>query len=348
MKACISTFCTWKSYGSMLQALGLKQALHSLGCDSFLVQAHPDAEYRLSVPRSAKELAYLPFHVKNKSNRQRLCQKGRDFIQQYLDIEAYPSYESLCSHPPQADIYIAGSDQVWQPHQMNPLFFLRFVSGVKKISYAASMGSVAAEEQTRQLFRQYISDFYRISVREQACAAFLAELTGQMPPVHIDPTFFMNAGEWRQYETAYPVKEPYILMFTIYWNPAVNDSIKQLSRQTGLPVYTVKTDKTRAFAHRSLYDVGPSEFLWLIDHAAYVVTSSFHGAAFSAVFHKPFSAVANPAAPSRIEQLLHTLQIPQVPIEQLGSHAPFDYDAIEKRMAAERERGLAYLKEALV
>ena len=133
----------------------------------------------------------------------------------------------------------------------------------------------------------------------------------------------------------------------IYWHPSCKAQLQELKRRTGLPVYAVCSGLSRVYADKKLFDVGVEEFLWLVDHAEYVVTSSFHGAAMSTIFGKKFAAVVNPGAPSRLRNLLQTLDIPEVPIRELDCAGDFDYTVIRTRMAEERARGLQYLKEAV-
>lgn len=51
-------------------------------------------------------------------------------------------------------------------------------------------------------------------------------------------------------------------------------------------------------------DIGPSEFLWYISNASFVVTPSFHGTLFSVLFGTPFLSIRSSAPQSRIMTLL--------------------------------------------
>ena len=87
--------------------------------------------------------------------------------------------------------------------------------------------------------------------------------------------------------------------------------------------------------------------MWLVDHAEYVITSSFHGVALSTIFNKKFAAIINPSSSSRIKNLLDTLSIPEVSIRELDRTDRFDYDKICMRISEERVRGMKYLKEVV-
>ena len=192
MKACVSTFCTWNSYGSMLQTLGLRKALASLGWDSFVVKDYPEASYYPRLPKTAKQMLTFPFDCLHIKSRREVFRKGSKFIRDNIEMRLYPDYPRVCAEPPVADAYIAGSDQVWQPNKMKPLFFLDFVKHVKKISYAASMGKTEFPPEAREPFKKYLEDFRFLSVRERECAEVIDELTGRTASVNIDPTFFFD------------------------------------------------------------------------------------------------------------------------------------------------------------
>ena len=348
-KVNIVTFCTWTSIGSILQAFGLKEALAKNDCGSTILL--PADENLLSTTRvhSLKTLLSRIFQMMIHKKRQVVFRKRCDFISQNLDTVSYENDSQLTQLVQQYDTscYLAGSDQIWHPDRCDKHFFLEFVRSGKCISYAASMGKTEIPPENVDKFRQLMQRLDRISVREIQCRDVLQPLTEKNIDVHIDPTFLMETDTWRQYEKPYPVREPYILVYMIYWDPSCKAQLQELKRRTGLPVYAVCSGLSRVYADKKLFDVGVEEFLWLVDHAEYVVTSSFHGAAMSTIFGKKFATVVNPGSPSRIRNLLQTLGIPEVPIHKLDTTNLFDYETIRTRIADERNKGMQYLEEAV-
>ena len=104
---------------------------------------------------------------------------------------------------------------------------------------------------------------------------------------------------------------------------------------------------SHVYADRHLFDVGVEEFLWLIEHAEYVITSSFHGVAFSILFRKKFAPLINPQLPSRIENLLDILEVPSVSLDELDKATDFKYDAVFMNIERELKRSLEFLKGAI-
>ena len=344
----VVTFCTWNSIGSILQSFGLKTALENVGYESTILLPADENIFHTAKIRSLKSLLSRLFQVMINDKRQTAYRKRCGFIEQHLNISAYEQYDELEQQSRKEGVcYLTGSDQVWNPDRCYKHFFLEFVRNSNCISYAASMGKTDIPPENLEKFRALMQRLDHISVREAQCKDVLQPLTEKNIDVHIDPTFLLDAETWRSYEKAYSIPEPYILLYMIYWDPACKEQLQELKRRTGLPVYAICSGLSRVYADKKLFDVGVEEFLWLVDHAEYVVTSSFHGVAMSTIFGKKFAAVVNPNSPSRIRNLLQTLGLPEIPIYELDKIGIFDYETACNRMAIERERGTKYLREAI-
>ena len=345
----ILTFCINTSIGSILQAYGLTEALKACGYDSEVWLEIPK-EYQKPVGRNRlKVMARDAMEAVHRRSLEAGRQKRERFITEHLSTAYFAEEEDYRRKALEYEdaVYLAGSDQVWDPDRLNPVFFLSFVTKGRRISYAASMGNTNIRPEAAEAIENWLRPFDRISVRERKCAEALRELTDKEIGMHIDPTCLIDAEAWRSLEKPYRVKGPYILLYMLYWDNALTDKIADLKKRTGLPVYAVCSRASRIYADKHCYDVGVEEFLWLVDHAAYVVTSSFHGVAFSVIFRKQFAAVINPNLPSRIENILSVLSLPHVSIEELGSGTGIDYSAVPEIIRKERQRGITYLKEAI-
>lgn len=113
----------------------------------------------------------------------------------------YWGIDELYATPPCYDIYMTGSDQVWnptQPYCLEP-YFLTFVpKGKKKISYASSIGVTELLENEKQDFRRWLSSYDAISVREHQAKELLASFI-EKPVVQVaDPTFLLDSGFWKK------------------------------------------------------------------------------------------------------------------------------------------------------
>ncbi|MCD7712681.1 MAG: polysaccharide pyruvyl transferase family protein, partial [Firmicutes bacterium] len=97
------------------------------------------------------------------------------------------------------DFFIAGSDQVWNPYYdfVGKSDLLYFAKHEQKISYAASFGVTELPENVQSLYTDCLSDFHRISVREDGGIRIVRELTGREAKVTLDPTLMLTADQWR-------------------------------------------------------------------------------------------------------------------------------------------------------
>lgn len=345
----VITYCTWKSIGSILQAYALSSTLNSLGYDNelWLEEKNRSTEkHKFSRPKAVvKHCLELLVDKKIDIAYEKRC----SFIDMKMKVTYFSHYDAFTSALGRNDsyVYLAGSDQIWNPDACNPICFLDFAKNKHCISYAASMGKTKIQRENETFFEEKLKNFDHISVREQECVDVLSRYTNKDISVNIDPTFLVNANAWRSLEKSYKIKEPYILLYMLYWDSSYNEQIIALKKRTGLPVYAICSGVSRVYADKRLYDVGVEEFLWLVDHAEYVITSSFHGVAFSILFCKKFTAVINPRLPSRIENILNVLEAPRVSIDELDRTDGFKYDAVFSNIEREHQRSIKYLKEAI-
>lgn len=351
-KVAISTFVDWTSYGSMLQAVGLQYILKKIGIlPKIIVYKNIMNKSPIKKPRMLNVPGYIVYRYKmHHKNEFVLCKKrGLAFIDKHLEIEMYESYEDLKRKPPIVDVYISGSDQVWNPLVCREDFFLNYVpNGKKRISYAASMGVLQIPKDKNSNFQRLIRNFDAISVREQDMSNVIQKYTDVKLTRNIDPTFLIPCAVWKGFENIYDIRKPFILVYAIYWDKKYNRDLISLHKKTGLDIVCIQNSYRNIYANRRLFDVGPAEFIWLIDKAEAVITSSFHGCAFSLIFNKMFTPIINPDAPSRIENLLNEFEIHSTPDIVDVTSFEYDYEAINKHIDAERDRSVSYLKREII
>lgn len=343
----VATYCEVNSYGSILQSIGLQKTLDKLGYEGWILKEDKE-KTKKTVPGGLKSMI-LSVHdkiiAKQIAGRQNRTQK---FMDDNIRIKSCGEYEQFKKDVPSAHAYIAGSDQIWNPKVMNPLFFLKDVpASYKKIAYAASMGVLEISKDKEEVFFDNIRKFDCISVREKEMTPILKPHIDKTINENIDPVFLYPASEWRKLEKEYPINEPYVLVYPIYWNHDLDSKLKELHKKTGKKIVVVTNHFRKIYADKHIYDVDPAQFLWLIDHADAVVTSSFHGLAMSVIFNKKVSVVINPAAPSRLNSLLELLKVKNCTIDELMDGKEILWTETNERIVKEQIKGIEYLKEAL-
>lgn len=346
-KVDIVTYCEWNSYGSILQAWALKTHLVSLGCEVNHLRLDSISSKKIKLYFKGKNIKTLIINMNRFWNRRKLQRRfdlTMQFFSEHFRFIPYLDYEQLKADVPEADVYIAGSDQIWNPNSINPFFYLSFVKDSrKKISYAASMGISKIPDHQRDEWYRAVQSFGHISVREEIVKEIINKEIDKEVLVHLDPTFLVDKEIWRAISKPYLVREPYILVYALFWDKMLNSQLKALHQKTGLQIVAITSQPQQVYAHRKIYDASVQEFLWLFDHASYIVTSSFHGVAFSIIFEKKFSAVINPQKPSRLNEVLNVLEIANTSINLLPESQGPNYTKVNDIIREEKEKANAYL-----
>lgn len=201
------------------------------------------------------------------------------------------------------DIYIVGSDVVWaQSHYyVNKIKFIKFTTNKKskKIAYAASFGRNWIPKENVNYIKKCLKDFDMITLRE-ASAVQMLKSYGINNAYHVlDPTILISKDEWAKLENKPSdiVDAPYVFVYLLGADKAQRESITAWSRQNNLQIITIpyanglKKEYDLSFGDIKLSDCSPEEWIWLIHHADYVITDSFHGIVFSTIFENRFFAV---------------------------------------------------------
>ena len=319
MKVGTITFHGSHNYGSMLQAYALQKYIHELlkdhddPCENLIINYRSEVQkriYKAPEPTDLKNLLkwllYLPYRKQLKIQEE----KFEAFITDHLSVtEEFSSETRLPEIASAFDLLIAGSDQIWNVRARDFDFtYLLPGCSSKKISYAVSLGplSIDWKQYNTAKLVNLLKSFSTISVRERKSLEMLHEIfSDNQAELMPDPVFLLPAEEWREIQSDMnPGK--YILFYCLEPTPEQIRIAKMFSRTLNLPVvstaYRNKYDYFNPFNKQ--YDAGPCDFLSLVDHASLVLTSSFHGTAFSIIYNKPFF-VMNGMEDGRIRDLMY-------------------------------------------
>lgn len=303
--------------GASLQAYALMEYLLKKGHDVEIIDYKPDylsGHYRLggisnpkydrAILKQAYLLAKFPQRLLAKLGKRK---KNFDqFRKNYLKVteKRYRSCEELSHNCPEADLYIAGSDQIWNPlfpNGKDPAFFLHFVSeSKKKISYAASFATdrILTEDQRRMAPWLYRMD--AVSVREASALDILKTMGVEGIQV-CDPIFLLDAAEWHLIG-AKSTERNYLLVYDFDGNREIESMAHAIAQEKSIDIVSVFPMKS---AGKTLRDMGPREFISCINCADAVLSNSFHATAFSLLFHKDFFVLnRQEAINTRMQDLL--------------------------------------------
>lgn len=253
------------------------------------------------------------------------------------------------------DRYCVGSDQIWNP--MNgrggSFDYLAFASSKKTFSYAASFGIDEIPEQHRAAAAEGLKHIRHISVREDAGRKIVEDLTGRTDAqVVVDPTMLLTVQEWDQVISKPRGDVPQNYVLTYFLGAVSEDrkaAIQARAKALGCELIELM-DRNSPF-----YAVGPDEFVWLIKHAKYICTDSFHGSVFSFLYGRPFAIFARegkgPDMGSRMKTFLSKFSLENCAVagNVLPEYAEYpDYSAGYAVLEEERTKSTAYLNKVFV
>lgn len=290
-----------QNYGSALQAFALLHTLEKLQTDSILIDyKFPNStkrSIRTSIRRFLINLLSGFIFTKQKNRFQR-------FYQTYFKCTSkiYNTPEELQKGKFDFDIYMTGSDQVWNPRYVkdDTSFLFSFAKkDATKIAYAASFATTEIPPHLKDKYSELLSKYKAISVREQSGITLTESLTGKKAELVCDPTLLLTKEEWSELAVRVPqrIKEPYILAYilTYAYNPypEIDNIINEIQNKLNLKLVILNGSLKDLKRKNSIVikDAGPLEFLSLIKNASFIITTSFHGTAFALNFEKPFYSV---------------------------------------------------------
>jgi hypothetical protein len=307
----ILTFYKSSNYGAILQLYALQKTLSQLGC---LPQAILYSDKQKNLLRLSKRgfiINKIWNVVLNILCLQKVrAKKTREFKDKYIykNNKEYISTNELYKFPPDLDIYIAGSDQVWNPYitGYDETYYLSFAPVEKvKVSYAASFGVSEIPTKDKEKFSYLLKKLDLISVREQHAVEIVKQLSGRNAELSLDPTLLLSKEEWSDLASKADdkikqrAKKKYILCYYMPGDKLVNQSITSIAEllkdRTKMEIISIgkkEYHKLNPFEN-GIYDAGPLDFIYLFQNASYVVTNSFHGTAFSIIFEKTFFVPVN-------------------------------------------------------
>lgn len=283
------------NYGGCLQAYALTHVLKGMGYDACQISY----KFRLGSPmppRSLKDrvkrMVERVFYSASFKRRRRAFSAFRDAIphsEQVYDGSSIGETADLY------DVFITGSDQVWNTSWYRSAFFLDFVgNGKTKLSYAASLGRPTLSDEEREKMRKSLRDYTAISVREQDAVPLLSDLTEKTVEWTLDPTLLLSCDEWNKVSSERRIKRKYLFCYFLSTDKRTRRLATEYAREKGLTVVTLPhfpftfSKNDFMFGDVHLYDVTPNDFISLIKNAECVFTDSFHAAVFSNLYKKEF------------------------------------------------------------
>lgn len=323
------------NFGSVLQAFALQYVIERLGYDVRVIDYKYPNEFHwdagLQIGRRKVTLRNRLGDFKRKIQLWLRLRKPtkmemlNSFIKKEMKCTRfYPSRQSILKTPPLYDIYVSGSDQIWNPNTMfgDMTYMFDFAPlDRKRIAYSSSFSCDNIPHKYLASYKENIVRFNAIGVREANGVKLLNECLGREDAkLVLDPTLLLTKEEWHRYaQKSRKMNLPsrYILFYMLAYTYSPEEKMCELlsfaQQKYQLPIVAL-SDKPQGFQGEYIqiekaYPVGNYEFLQLFEQAEMVVTSSFHGTAYALNFGKPLLALEDGKSRSddRISSLLYSV-----------------------------------------
>lgn len=340
------------NFGAFLQAYCLKSVLESMGHTVYHRLTRPADYvrhlYYHETPETEEEQRDLPAFARRLEIQKKVY---RCFLEdqrcfRVVDPETEP-----------ADLYILGSDEIWNFRKAafrQPLFWGAGMHPV--ISYAASMGDAEAEQfSAYPELREALCGVGRYLVRDERTRQFVREVTGREATAVCDPTLLVPVEQYgNTFCDPYLQEHDCLLIYAYKIHPTLQRHLRTYADARGMKLVSC------CFAADWCDHVcicGPLQFSALIRQCREVFTTTFHGSIFCILNHARFVSVAkSPKTSQLLEQLsLTERMLPRAfngedsSAETIGQvmERTIDYGAVDETIRALRQTSLEELTRAI-
>ena len=358
-KVAILTFNNVDNYGAILQAYALQTVIKK-NCECKIINYHSsklESAYKIfSFKKSLKD------NIKSIINSYSIIRKRikfKKFKKEYMFFTEKISDKNILKIKDKYDEYIVGSDQVWNLDLTNNdlNFFLKFVEGKNKSSYAASFGFGIKNSNMKKICQKFLADFKKVYVRESDAKEYLDNINIPSKIV-LDPTLLLTLNDYsylfqsKNFSKKFKKLKKYVFVYKVASTPLMIEKAKEYAKEHNLDIIIVHSNFKNYSDVINYKDLGIEEFLYLLYNAEIVFTSSFHGLCFSIIFKKEFyfeTENTNNNSSSRLLTLANCLNLGNRNIKQgYLEENMINYDEVFDVLKKERKKSIDLLNSIAI
>ena len=249
---------------------------------------------------------------------------------------------------------VVGSDQVWHrwTEYENELdfYYLSFIPKSKRISYAASFGFESFPENDKEKHLKYLNEMRAISCRERTGCKLIRDHLEKSAEWVLDPTLCVNLNFWTTIEEKpkFKIPDKYAVVMMLGNKSMYNSNIEKFLNLKKLSVIDIND-----YDNKDIWNITIGNFIWLIHHAQFIFTDSFHCTVFSILFERQFIVFRRDEREfehmfDRIATLLDYLDLNHCVYEKncIIEHA-IDYATVKRKIDAMSKYSVNWLRNAL-
>lgn len=349
MKVLLTTIVDNVNYGTYLQGYATVKILQDRGCEVDVLnytRPHLNRKNMLAKAKSNGLKSYLRGMVTVGLDAYMKYNLKKFLFRKAHTTIGFTDWTKFRETLPKYDLYLVGSDQVWNSthnHGIDGVFFYEGVNG-RKASYASSVGIESFPQEQYAQIKQLLGEFSQISVRESFGVEALKSLGFENVSQVLDPTLMLTGDEWRKVcGKRFKKTEPFLLVYSVEVNrdKETIEIARKIAKERGLKVYLISpyvkfNSKLNVDKLFSMADT--DTFLALFSEADYAVVSSFHGTAFAINFGCQFVTVSPERFSTRVQSILKLLKLEDRYVKTIDDvpHSDIDYSEVNKILDANR------------
>ena len=344
----ILTFSKVYNRGANMQAYALKTFLEKNGAKVLFI------DIQLPKSKTLNFSGYIFDFFQNALSKIFRVQTKFKFTKKYSN-----SYE-LKKDPPIADVFVVGSDQVWNPDITKNLgsltYFFDFLPNkAKRVSYAASIGT--KEWKHNELcapIKECLKKFNAVSVREDSACEICKSMFDIDAKVVVDPTLLLSEQDLRSIIGRKKNVENTTFTYLLYNDERITDYVKTIHSLSGNITLKGLTN-SKLSKILNIYTI--KRWLKKIESSNLIITNSFHCMVMSILLHKNFVVIPPyPGRETRILSLLNKIGLCDRYIDNIYDEdnilnlisSEIDYKKVDEQICLLRKESEAFIYDNIL
>lgn len=329
-KALLITWYRDVNYGTELQAYSLFKILEDSSiCKIDGEKVNFDVSllnYKVQFPNNTIKQNNIIKKIKNKYKNGKLklvkrfyannMRKKEDIVNNFIkrNFKLFPSKEikkeDLEKINTDFDVYVSGSDQIWNPKLLDTTYLLNWVKQKRKIAYASCISTSKIPEDSIDKYK-CISTFEKVMIRDNnESKKQLEKIINKPVYTVVDPVILLGKNIIKE---DYKQKngEKFILSYLLSNDISSRKKALKMSNKNNIKLESIvcvnygNLDKDFILRKNAIWDVGPIDFVKKIIDSELLITDSFHAIVLAILFNKNFVCLKREEnQKNRIEELL--------------------------------------------
>lgn len=359
MKIGILTYHNAYNYGAVLQTYATQEILKLMGHKAVVIDYHNkavDLDYekrKFCLEGFWKSGIRFPLYLIEKTFYRKRRNEYHRFGSKYIELSKESYYQGEKISFDDYDAILIGSDQLWNKKitgGLDEVYWGHFErrNETKVISWSVCMNNLDLNADEITYIKDSLSQFSAISVREDNLQAFIAPLANKTVFHTSDPTLVLPSHKWE--ELCQPVKEKnYIAVYAVREGWKTIEFARKVARLTQKRLVIISAYSGWKVSREYKECLGPIGFISYLNSADLVITSSFHGTAFSILFKKNF-VIPLFEENVRIQSLLKSYSLTDRIVhspEEVVNLNPIDYKTIKPIINRLKNESEDFLRKVL-